>query len=102
MYEIELSRKAARFYERADAETVRRLHAAFDRLAADPFHHYSIKPLSGDLQGSFRLRVGDMRIVYSVSTAARIVFVEVIAFRGDVYKKWPGALTCPALATGRD
>lgn len=65
----------------------RRLNAAFDHLATDPLHHYNIKQLSGDLQGSYRLRVGDIRIVYSVADAVKIVFIEVVGFRGDVYKK---------------
>ncbi len=54
MYEIELSRKAAKFYRKVDTATARRLNAAFDRLAEDPLQHYSIKPLSGHLQGSYR------------------------------------------------
>ncbi len=63
MYEIELSRKAAKCYRKADAANVRRLNAAFEHLAEDPIHHYNIKPLTGDLQGSYRLRVGDIRII---------------------------------------
>lgn len=86
MYEIELSRKAAKFYQKADTITVRRLNAAFDRLAEDPFHHYNIKQLSGELQGSYRLRMGDIRIIYSVDDTINIVYIEVIGFRGDVYK----------------
>lgn len=87
MYEIELSRKAAKFYQKADTTTVRRLNAAFDRLAEDPFHHYNIKPLSGELQGSYRLRIGNIRIIYSVDDTVKIVYIEVIGFRGDVYKR---------------
>lgn len=87
MYEIELSRKATKFYHKADTATVRRLNAAFDHLTKDPLYHYYIKPLSGELQGSYRLRVGDIRIVYSVYDAVKIVHIEVIGFRGDVYKK---------------
>lgn len=87
MYEIELSRKAAKFYQKADTATVRRLNAAFDRLAEDPFNHNNIKPLSGELQGSFRLRVGNIRIIYSINDTIKIVYIEVIGFRGDVYKK---------------
>jgi len=52
MYDIELSKKAAKFYQKADTVTVRRLNAAFDHLEEDPFQHYNIKPLSGELQGS--------------------------------------------------
>jgi mRNA interferase RelE/StbE len=87
MYEIELSRKAAKFYQKAGTATVRRLNAAFDRLAEDPFNHNNIKPLSGELQGSFRLRVGNIRIIYSIDDTIKIVYIEVIGFRGDVYKK---------------
>ena len=87
MYEIELSRKAAKFYQKADTITVRRLNAAFEHLAADPVHHYNIKALTGDLQGSYRLRIGDIRIIYYIDDAVNIVFIEVIGFRGDVYKQ---------------
>ena len=87
MYEIELAKKAAKFYQKADTPTVRRLNAAFDRLAEDPFHHYNIKPLSGELEGSYRLRIGNIRIIYSVDDTIKIVYIEVIGFRGDVYKK---------------
>jgi mRNA interferase RelE/StbE len=87
MYEIELSKKAAKFYQKADTATVRRLNAAFDRLAEEePLHHHSVKPLAGELQGSYRMRVGDIRIVYSIDETTKTVFVEVIGFRGDVYK----------------
>jgi mRNA interferase RelE/StbE len=87
MYEIELAKKAAKFYRKADTPTVRRLNAAFDQLVEDPFHHYNIKPLSGELEGSYRLRIGDIRIIYSVDDSIKIVFIEVIGFRGDAYKK---------------
>jgi mRNA interferase RelE/StbE len=87
MYRIELSRKAASFYQRTDAVTARRLNQAFSRLARDPFGHYSIKRLRGELEGSYRLRVGDIRIVYSVHETKEIVYIEVIGYRGDVYKR---------------
>jgi mRNA interferase RelE/StbE len=87
MYKIELSRKAAKFYRKADAPTVRRLNAALDQLAESPSHHYNIKPLTGELEGSYRLRIGGIRIIYSIDDADRIVYIEVIGFRGDVYKR---------------
>lgn len=86
MYKIELSRKAAKFYQKADTVTTKRLNLAFSRLAEDPFQQYNIKKLSGELKGSYRLRLGDMRIIYSVDEAKNIVYIEVIGFRGDIYK----------------
>ena len=86
MYKIELSRKAAKFYQKADTVTAKRLNLAFSRLAEDPFQQYNIKKLSGELKGSYRLRLGDMRIIYSVDEPKNIVYIEVIGFRGDIYK----------------
>ncbi|MBW2069867.1 MAG: type II toxin-antitoxin system RelE/ParE family toxin [Deltaproteobacteria bacterium] len=87
MYKIELSRKAARFYQKTDTVTARRLNLAFAKLSQDPFKHYNIKRLRGELEGSYRLRVGDIRLVYSVNDNENIVYIEVIRFRGDVYRR---------------
>ena len=87
MYRIELARRAARFYQKADTVTAKRLNLAFTKLEKDPFSGYSVKKLSGELEGSFRLRVGNIRIIYSVDRENNIVYIEVIRFRGDVYKK---------------
>jgi len=78
-------RKAAKFYQKADTSTVKRLNL-FSKLAEDPLQQYNIKKLSGELKGSFRLRLGDIRIIYSVDEGKHIVYIEVIGFRGDVYK----------------
>jgi mRNA interferase RelE/StbE len=86
MYKIELSRKAVKFYQKADAVIAKRLNLAFTKLSENPFRHYNIKKLTGELGDSFRLRLGDMRIIYSVDDEKRIVYIEVIGFRGDVYK----------------
>ena len=86
MYKIELSRKAAKFYQKADTVTAKRLNLAFSRLAEDPFQRYNIKKLSGGLKGSYRIRIGDIRIIYSMDEDKNIVYIEVIGFRGDIYK----------------
>lgn len=43
------------------------------------------KPLRGNLHGSYRIRTGDYRIVFSVSPDKREVTVWKIGNRGSVY-----------------
>jgi len=86
MYKIELARKAAKFYQRADTITTRRLNLVFEKLSENPFGRRNIKRLSGELSGSFRLRMGNIRIIYSVDNTKRIIYIEVIGWRGSVYK----------------
>jgi mRNA interferase RelE/StbE len=44
------------------------------------------KPLRGDLQGSFRIRTGDYRVVFNVSVDGQTVKVWKIGYRGSVYE----------------
>lgn len=83
-FRVELFRKAQRYYERADANTAARLDKAFEEIERNPW--------SGDIQavkgepGTWRRRVGDLRLVYEVDKQARVVTILVIRPRGDVYK----------------
>jgi len=85
MFQVELSRQATRFFERADAPLQRRLDRCFDLLKHEPRHHPNIKPLSGKYRGLFRFRVGDYRVIFRIEHAQRLVIVLVIGHRRDVY-----------------
>lgn len=86
MYEIRLSAKAQRFYDKADKPLVSKLNRCFDQLAQNPHHHPNIKRLRGELSGCFRYRVGDWRVVYEVKEEQIIVIIVMIAHRRNVYR----------------
>jgi mRNA interferase RelE/StbE len=87
MYRIEFARKAAKFYKRVDAITAKRLNKIFKGLEEGPFSQPNTKYLQAELSGSYRIRMGNIRIIYSVNDTNKIVYIEVIGSRGDVYKK---------------
>ena len=87
MYRIEFARKAAKFYKRVNAVTAKRLNNIFKGLEENPFSLPNTKHLQAELSGSYRIRMGNIRIIYSVNDTDKIVYIEVIGFRGDVYKK---------------
>lgn len=84
MFEVRLSRRARRYYERVSTDTARRLDRAFESLEVNPFGAGDIKPLRG-MPGTYRLRVGDLRIIYEVDRQARVVNVLSILPRGEAY-----------------
>ena len=45
-----------------------------------------IKKLSGEWEGYYRLRKGKLRIIFEPNKTDKVLFVERIDFRGDVYK----------------
>ena len=45
-----------------------------------------MKPLTGQLKGFYRLRVGDFRVIFSILVDKKIIAVVNIVPRGDAYK----------------
>jgi mRNA interferase RelE/StbE len=84
MYEVVLSRDAARTLEKATPAMRRRIFAALERVRANP---QSGKRLRGELEGLFSLRIGGLRAVYEVDAEKKSVVVHAIGPRGDIYKK---------------
>ncbi|MBI2555602.1 MAG: type II toxin-antitoxin system RelE/ParE family toxin [Candidatus Rokubacteria bacterium] len=84
MFEVRLSRRARRYYERASTDTAARLDRALGSLEVNPFGPGDVKPLRG-MPRTYRLRVGDLRIVFEVDREARVVNVLHILPRGDAY-----------------
>lgn len=51
----------------------------------DNFDQLSPTPLTGDLSGLFKLRVGDYRVLYSFSATTEIITVHLIGHRREIY-----------------
>ena len=52
----------------------------------NPSNGGSIKRLHGELDGFYRYRVGNLRVVYSIEESKVTVVIVGIGSRGDVYK----------------
>jgi mRNA interferase RelE/StbE len=86
MYRVELSREASRFYDRCDKAVSKKLARCFETLESNPRAGNNIKALKGHLAGSYRYRLGDLRVVYTINDREVTVFVITIAKRSDVYE----------------
>lgn len=76
---IEYSKQAIKAINGMNSRTKQRMKVAIEGIPAG-----DIKPLKGS-RGSYRLRVGDWRIIFSYPLKDTIL-VEKIAPRGEVYK----------------
>jgi mRNA interferase RelE/StbE len=65
-------------------QEITRLLAAVEQLAEEPFPHGSQKLTGSEHQ--FRIRVGDYRVVYEVLSAARVVEIQRVRHRKEVYR----------------
>jgi len=85
MYDIQLTRDAQSFYQKAEHSLVNRLNRCFDQLEQNPYEHPNIRRLKGPLAGQWRYRVGDWRVVYRVDEEQKRVTVLFIVHRSKAY-----------------
>jgi mRNA interferase RelE/StbE len=45
-----------------------------------------IKKLHGEYKGSYRLRIGKIRIIFKIDFEGQIIYVKKADFRGGIYK----------------
>ncbi|NLT05550.1 MAG: type II toxin-antitoxin system RelE/ParE family toxin [Solirubrobacterales bacterium] len=83
-YRIELRPAAARALKKLDPPVRRRIQGAITLLAQEPR-----PPVARALRGrpGLRIRVGDYRIVYTVSDDVLLVVVVTVGHRRDVYDR---------------
>ena len=83
-YHIEISRSAEKRLRKLPRKEQERIVQAILPLARDPWPRGSRK-LSG-YEDVFRIRVGQYRILYSVSSGRLVLIILKIGHRRDVYR----------------
>lgn len=86
MYKIFPHKKAVKYYESLDDKTVEKINKAIESISENPFERLHIKRLRGRHEGKYRNAVGDLRIVYRINIEDKVILIEAIGPRGDIYK----------------
>ena len=84
MYSLVIERAAEKDMQRLPEDVHGRVSEAILQLKSNPRPHGS-KKLTG-MAGSWRIRVGDYRVLYDIADAVRIVRVYRVRHRKDVYR----------------
>lgn len=82
-YRVIVKKSVEKDLRRLDRKEVPKIIASFEQLAEDPLPSSS-KKLVGS-QNTYRLRIGDYRVVYTVSHSTKEVSIERVRHRKDVY-----------------
>jgi mRNA interferase RelE/StbE len=87
-YRVEVSRSAARTFERAPRPERRRLEQAIDALARNPRPPRKlVKAIQGSKDQFLRMRVGDYRLMHEIQDADHVVLILGIVQRNDL-EQW--------------
>lgn len=84
-YRVELTRAAERDLRGLSRDVLRRVDRKIQALANDPRPH-GAKKLEGSAN-TYRVRVGDYRILYEIEDAAILVLVVRVGHRREIYAR---------------
>ena len=83
MYRIIVKKSAQKELARISPPYTKKIVEAIDELAADP-RPMGVKKLKGE--EAYRIRVADYRIIYTIEDVIKIVDIQRIRHRKDIYK----------------
>jgi mRNA interferase RelE/StbE len=83
LVKVEWTEGAIKDLEKLDKPIARRILRRLAWLSKN-FQSIVPEPLSGELKGTFKLRIGDWRAVYTVE--GRIIVIQFIGHRSEIYK----------------
>jgi mRNA interferase RelE/StbE len=90
---IKFRKQAIKFIEKADPDTLGRVREKLNQLLTSveeqsiiPFTELDIKQMRGEWEGFYRLRIGKVRVLFTVDMSSGDIEVYSIGNRGDVYK----------------
>ncbi len=90
LLQIHFERKADKFFDKGSIKQseVSELIIKAVRILSGQDENVDIKYLKAELKGYFRIRKGDLRIVFKIAEDENLIIVTVsnIDFRGNVYK----------------
>jgi mRNA interferase RelE/StbE len=85
VYRITILPKALRSLESLDKPVARRI---INRLSwlSENFDDLTPLPLRGGLSGTYKLRIGEWRAIYSFDMKGRSITIHLIGHRRDIYR----------------
>lgn len=84
MYKVLITRSAEKQLKKLPPQVQRKIAAVIMSLAIEP-HPYGSKKLTGTMN-SYRVRVGDYRVIYDIYEHEIVVSVLKIGHRRDIYR----------------
>ena len=86
MYTVVVHRRAVSYLKKLPQDQQTRIKYVLNEMGNDPFGISNVKNMVGDWAGYQRMRVGSTRIIFWVDKDKKIIYVDHVGPRGDVYK----------------
>ena len=86
MYSVVFEKQAKEFLDSIPSDLKNKVIQKINALAVDPYaKNNNVKKLRG--REGYRLRVGNVRVIYDIADDVLMIYVLLAGFRKDIYKE---------------
>ena len=86
-YRVIVHKRAARYLRRLPEFQKQRIKGSLKELEDGVTDKVDVKSMVGEWKGYYRMRIGDIRVIFWMDHKLKTICVDHIGSRGDVYKK---------------
>ncbi len=86
MSTVIIHQRAAKYVRKLPHPQKSRVKKLLEQLQNDPLNQPQVRHMAGDWAGYYRVRLGNLRIIFWYETESDTVYVDYIGARGDIYK----------------
>ena len=86
MFKIVVHKRAVKYLNKLPSHRKNKIKELLNELCNNPIQYEAVKPMLGEWKGYYRLKIGNIRVIFWIDQAEKIVYVDHIGSRGDVYK----------------
>ncbi len=86
MSRVIIHRRAAKYVRKLPNPQKDRVKTLLKQLQHEPLMQPQVRQMAGDWAGYYRIRLGNIRIIFWYDNESDTVYVDYIGARGDIYK----------------
>lgn len=86
MFKIIVHKRALKYLSKLTSSKKTKIKKLLTELIDNPIQREDVKPMLGEWKGYYRIRIGNVRLIFWVDQDKKIIYVDHVGSRGDVYK----------------
>ncbi len=86
MFKVIVHKRALKYLNKLTSFRKAKIKELLAELIDNPIQHEDVKQMLGEWKGYYRIRIGNIRLIFWVDQVKKIIYVDHVGPRGDIYK----------------
>lgn len=86
MFEVIVHKRAAQYLRKLPKPQKESIKKVLTELRTKPLQKFNIKQMLGEWKGYYRIRIGNIRVIFWIDQEENTIYIDHIGPRGNVYK----------------